>query len=108
MPAVDRASVPEQQIVQAASTGDVDRISDLLTRDPALANFQGDDHRTPLHFAAAHGQNGAVEYLLEMGANPAITDENGLTPQGTAFQQGHPDTAKLIGERRAGADKRPK
>lgn len=35
---------------------------------------------TPMHIAARHGHFLIVKYLLEIGANPVITNKDGLTP----------------------------
>lgn len=96
---VDVSSLPiEQQVIEAAITGNVDRLKALIASDATLVNLQDDDNRTPLHFAAAHGRNAAVKYLLENGADPLIEDSDGFCPQATAAQWGNLDTAKVIGE----------
>lgn len=104
-PEIDPSSLPQQQIVQAASTGNIEWIHQIIASDPRLVNYQEDDRRTPLHFAAAHGQDDAVKYLLENGADPSLADEDGLTPRTTAFQWGHAGTAKVIEECIAGMPK---
>lgn len=53
----------------AAITGDLQRIKQLLAKDPSLArcNFA---YRTPLYFAVRENQIDAAAFLLEHGADP--------------------------------------
>lgn len=93
----DASGLPiEQRLIRAAITGDADQIESILAENPALVNCQGTDGRTPLHYAAANGQDSVVEILLENGSDPSIQDEEGSTPQSAALQAGNPATAKLI------------
>lgn len=98
-PAIDLSSLPaKQQIIEAAISGNLDRVEALITSDATLANACNADFRTPLHFAAAHGHNAIVTYLLENGADPLAVDSDGNRPQATAIDWGHLDTARILGE----------
>jgi len=93
----DLADLPiEQQVIVAASKGDLDSLKALVESDPELVYVLGEENRTPLHYAAAYGHNDIVEYLLDNGADPLFEDTDGVCPQSTATQRGHPDTAKII------------
>lgn len=71
----------------------LDRVDDLRTlvaRDPALLAARmtrGHHCRTPLHHAAARNRLGAVQVLLELGADPNATDATGATALTTASQE---------------------
>src|SRR5262249_22621378 len=70
-----------------------DRADDLramVAQDPALlaSRMTRNQHRrTPLHHAAARGRLRMIELLLELGAEPNITDATGATPTTTASQE---------------------
>jgi ankyrin repeat protein len=60
----------------AACRGDLERLQTLLDANPALVNERGGEGtRTALHDAAGQGQEAAVKFLLERGANPNIRCE---------------------------------
>lgn len=60
----------------AACAGDVERLRALLDKNPQLINERGGPGtRTALHDAAGQGQEAAVRFLLERGANPNIRCE---------------------------------
>ena len=90
------SSSSEQDIFIAASTGNVARLKTLLTADPTLIDAYGPNGKSPLHDAALAGQNAAVKYLLEQGADPMLADEDGNTAIGAALGNLHKDTAKIM------------
>ncbi|RMZ86860.1 hypothetical protein DV736_g5911, partial [Chaetothyriales sp. CBS 134916] len=51
---------------------------------------------TPLHDAAASGNDPAVRYLLDQGANPLIRDTRGSLPSEVARNTQHETTAQLL------------
>ncbi len=55
--------------------------------DPFGADTQ---HRTPLHHAAAHGQQALLDALLHMGVHPDSRDANGDTPLHAALRSDTP------------------
>lgn len=87
---------PQQLLFLATANGDVARIEELLAADPSLLMARGLFGMTPLHSAAAAGQDKAVTLLLEKGADPTLEDENGNTPMGAAMSEGHKETAQLL------------
>lgn len=55
-------------LFKACAAGDLDRVSELLGRDPTLANSQH-SYQFPLHMAARLGHADVVRYLLCHGAD---------------------------------------
>jgi len=66
-----------------------DILSFLLSKSTSLLDTQNEDGETPLHMAAAFGEEGTVETLLKNGATPDIRDVNGLTPAEHALENSH-------------------
>jgi ankyrin repeat protein len=64
-----KAHVPELDTFEAASLGDVDRLTVLLAEDASLVSVVSGDGFTALHFAAFFGQDDAVALLLARGAD---------------------------------------
>jgi uncharacterized protein len=71
----------------------------------SVVNLEGDHDTaidgasgyTPLHSAAYHGNDAAVDVLLRYGANPRVRDgKYCATPAGWAAYAGHPATANKI------------
>lgn len=71
----------------------------VLSRNMSL-RFDGG--QTALHIAAANGQNGIAEYLVENGASVSAQDTSGATPLHEAVRYGYSDIATLLLEH--GAD----
>jgi len=69
--------------IDAASRGDLAELRRLVSFSADLGSSDYDG-RTPLHLAAAEGQEAAVEYLLRKGVEPAPKDRWGFTPMDDA------------------------
>jgi Skp family chaperone for outer membrane proteins len=67
-------------ISEAAAGGDIDTIRLLLSLE-ANPNTKGQYGRTPLYRAAFAGHHGAVKVLLEGGADPRLTADDGARPE---------------------------
>ena len=89
----------------AAHMGDLNRVRELLDRDPSLVNRVSDYYGyylgsgSPLRNAAAKGHLEIVKVLLERGADPNLPEE-GIAPQGhalyAAVYNGHFEIARLL------------
>jgi ankyrin repeat protein len=62
--AIERGAVVDAHA--AARLGMIDRLGELIARDPALVHARGGDGQTPLHFAATIA---VAEFLLDHGAD---------------------------------------
>lgn len=94
----------------AASTGDLERVRELLDSDPSLANRVSEyvtyyiGSGAPMRNAAARGHIEIVRLLLDRGADPNLPEE-GIAPLGhalySAVYHGHYEIAKLLLEKGA-------
>ena len=76
-------------LVEAVSDGDLSTAAALLDQDRSLASAMHAG-ASPLHYAAVHGQQDAVDLLIDRGANlEAVDHEFGATPIGWANEKGH-------------------
>jgi RNA polymerase sigma factor (sigma-70 family) len=92
-------------IGMAAVKGDLERVRELLDKDPRLANRVSDYGSyylgcgAPLKNAAAGGHIEIVRLLLDYGADPNLPEE-GIAPRGhalySAVYRGHYEIAKLL------------
>jgi ankyrin repeat protein len=62
----------------------------------AGANAQEDDHRTPLHLAAAQGHRELVQTLLGHGVDANAVARGDRTPLHEASARGHVDIVRLL------------
>jgi ankyrin repeat protein len=100
-----RARGADVDISTAASTGDLERVRELLDHDPSLANRVSEyvtyyiGSGAPLKNAAALGHIEIVKLLLERGADPNLPEE-GIAPHGhalySAVANGHHEIARLL------------
>jgi ankyrin repeat protein len=70
------ARAKELTIFEAAALGRVDRVRELVDRDPALANAFGEDGFHPLGLACFFGHVDAARLLLERGADVNALSRN--------------------------------
>jgi hypothetical protein len=98
------AKKPALTFFEACGVGDTAEIARQLKRDPKLATAWSDFGWSGLHLAAFSGVVGAVQLLLDRGAdiNARARSKFKNTPLQTALLTGQLATAKLLLER--GAD----
>ena len=80
---------------EAASKGNNQIVNLLLDASAAIDNSQTAS-KTPLMWAADFDQPHTVELLLERGANPSLTNKDGLTALDFALEGGHEDVVALL------------
>ena len=69
-------------ITEAAASGDIAAVRDLLTAEPVLVHSHSYEGWTPLHLAAHYGHSQVVEMLLAHGADvhARATNDLGSSP----------------------------
>jgi uncharacterized protein len=82
----------------AAMTGDVEHLADLLAADASAASRIDDRGDTPLHRLPDDPERGSaiVELLLRHGADPDARDRTGKTPAQAAESRGLDQLADLL------------
>ncbi|KAL6829146.1 ankyrin repeat-containing domain protein [Trichoderma sp. SZMC 28015] len=82
-------------LVFAASKGDLLLMRRLLTRkpNPARVDLQGPEKKTPLWWATHYGMAGAIQLLVDYGANGNETCGDGSTPLHEAVKK---KSSKLV------------
>jgi uncharacterized protein len=98
------ASGVEQNVFEAAATGQTDRIRALIEQDPALVNSYSPDGFSPLSLAVFFGHPETVDVLLAAGAEVSAPSRESmkLTPLASALAAGHNQIARTLIEH--GAD----
>jgi len=90
-------------IHEAAKSGDITKLRELLDRDPKLLYSKDEIGKTPVHWAVGKGQPEALTVLLkEYKADPNIRNNNEGTPLHVAASQAQPECALILIEH--GAD----
>ena len=77
-----------QNVFQAAGTGNLVRLRELVEADPQAALARNPSGLTPLHMAALYGQRAAAEYLLGKGADVNAVAPHSGTPLDVAAENG--------------------
>jgi ankyrin repeat protein len=99
-----RSRVEQLDLFEAASAGDLDRLTDLVAADPASVDARSGDGFTALHLAAFFGNDEAARLLVTRGGD---VDARGLgwmtgTPLHSAAAGRHSRVVEVLLE--AGAD----
>jgi len=91
-------AVGDLDIFEAASLGDISRLSSLLQQQPDLICTYSADGFTPLHFAAFFSQPAAAEVLLNNGADPNAVATNGskLAVINSAAASGNAEIVRML------------
>ncbi len=90
---------PAKEIIKAAKNGQVARLRELLTGDPALIDARDKDGSTPLHCATWKGQQEVVALLIKAGADVNAYNNNdhwGTSPLHAAAHANQVAIAQLL------------
>ena len=90
-----KLTVAENQLIRAASTGDLIQVQELVNKVKVNTNVQDLNGTTPLHRAIYFNQLDIIVYLTQHGANPLLCDDKNETPLDVAHQQ-HPNLVPLL------------
>lgn len=92
------ASGPELDVYEAAATGQVGRLRELLDGDPSLAQSFGSDGFTALGLATYFGKEEAARLLLDHSADPNATAKNQtrVRPIHSAIANRNPEEALAL------------
>jgi hypothetical protein len=89
----------QEEMLAAARAGDVDRLRRLFSGEERMAVDLGpgaEPRETPLMAAAAAGQEKAVAFLLQAGADPSRRDPSGRSAAELARAAGHVALAERL------------
>ena len=88
----------ELDVFEAAATGRVERLMNLIERDPALTNTYSPDGFHPLGFAVFFGQPEAVKALLNAGADVNLPSRESMkvTPLASAAAAKQTEIARML------------
>jgi ankyrin repeat protein len=97
------AETAELDVFEAASLGRAERLGELLSANPALAQARSDDDFTALHYAAFFDGPETALLLVEHGAdvNAFADNELGVHPLNSAAAAGQHEVAAILLERGA-------
>ena len=86
------------ELSDAAQTGSVARLHELLDQNREFANLPDDAGCTPLHYAAYFGHLDAARYLIEIGAEIASVSMDPLRnqPLHAASTSGYAEIVRLL------------
>jgi len=82
-------------LLQAAQSGDLAQVRKSISNG-AQVNARNNQQVTSLHFAAAHGYQEIVEFLIGQKADINAADEDQETPLQLAARHGHLAIVKLL------------
>ena len=95
----------ESSLAYAAFHGETNVLRALIDHGANVNSPDTANRKTPLYKAASKGHKEAVLMLLEAGADPAIANDDGITPAVAAKEYNHPEIADVISSFKPKADK---
>ena len=86
---------------RAAASGNFDAVKALLAHKVADVNARDSHGATPIHYAAACGNEALINELVKSGAQVGLIDNRGMTALYKAAANGHEAVVKLLIDRGA-------
>src|SRR3990167_3305902 len=86
----------DEQIFEAAKTGDYTKIQEVLKTYSLLVNIKDKDDLTLLHWTSFKGYKEITELLLANGAQVNAKTKNKFTPLHLATRMGHKEVVQLL------------
>lgn len=84
------------EIHKAASKGDMEKVKELLNKDPELVNSKDDNGSRPIHYASLRGHKNIAELLITRGADVNARDQYLSSPLHLAARGGHQEVVDLL------------
>mgnify|MGYP001354399174 CR=1 FL=1 len=84
------------EIHDACKAGDLNRVKQLIAKDPAQMQAKTPEGKSPLHMATGWGQKEIVIWLLQNGADINALNNNGGMPIHVAASQNQPECAAIL------------
>jgi ankyrin repeat protein len=84
------------EIHDACQVGDLEKVKQILTRDPEQLQAVTPEGKSPLHMATGWGRKEIVIFLLKQGANINAHNNQGGTPLHVAASRNHPECAAVL------------
>ena len=94
---MDKESKDFSRMLKFAINAGVEKAVRMQLRFLSSVDVRDKDGITPLMLAAAKGSNNICQLLLDKGADPALTDNNGYTAEDHARRKGHSSIGDLVG-----------
>ncbi|XP_063965587.1 E3 ubiquitin-protein ligase MIB2-like isoform X3 [Lytechinus pictus] len=94
----------ESQLYNAAKTGDLNRVLEILSSSPEKVNGKVNG-KSALHKASVRGHLKVVKALIEAGSDIEITTDDGHTPLHYAVEGDEPAVTKFLIEKGADIDR---
>jgi hypothetical protein len=98
----------ERALYEAVRDGDLATVQALIKDNPDLVFHQDGSGKTPLHWAATHGQKDVAEWLVANKAEVNASDKDGWTPLHWAAVRGLRDVVELLIANKADANAKTK
>ena len=97
-------TVKAQEIIEAAMTGNLAKVKELVAADPEIVNLKDENGRTPLHWACRGVHPEVLKYLVEKGADVNALDKNGIAPLHSLATRGHLEGIRFLLDNKADAN----
>ncbi|KAJ1310194.1 hypothetical protein OPQ81_006938 [Rhizoctonia solani] len=89
----------EESVHGYAVSGNLEKLGEILAKQPELVNSRDEFEYTPLHLATDRGHQDVVRLLLDKGADISLRDQDGDTSLEIARAANHQAILELLQER---------